>query len=152
MLDKERLRWIRNGLRVEVVEGGKRWVSWDYNKGCTLNFKWNLRVTISKKIDGLNSENMGLGPNFISSLSVGLNDQRNGPYFSPILLGPSTYEVGECSKAGQVSLVPKLAVARQCSRILEHRAILISDGVCLFGLTLTTKGQVALTLWSVSFL
>lgn len=92
---------------------------------------------------------MGLGPNYISSLLVGLNDQRNGPYFSPILLGPSTYEVGECSKAGQVSLVPKLAVARQCSRILERRAILISDGVCLFGLTL---GQVALTLWSVSFL
>lgn len=95
---------------------------------------------------------MGLGPNFISSLSVGLNDQRNGPYFSPILLGPSTYEVGECLKAGQVSLVPKLAVARQCSQILEHRAILISDGICLFGLTLTTKGQVALTLWLVSFL
>lgn len=98
---------------------------------------------------------MGLGPNFIPSLSMGqqpLNDQRNGPYFSPILSGPSTYEVGERSKAGQASLVPKLAVARQCLRIPELRAILIADGVCLFGLTLTTKGQEALTLWSVSFL
>ena len=78
---------------------------------------------------------MGLGPKFIPSLSMGqqpLNDQRNGPYFSPILSGPSTYEVGECSKAGQASLVPKLAVARQRSRIPERRAILISDGVSLW--------------------